>query len=210
MTAARLLARVAGGAAALGVAAVLILVPADAAQAHDYLVASTPAAGSTIHSPVSTVSLTFDDIVLDYSKGSTALLVTGPGRSSRHFETTCATIDNRTVSAGVALGRPGVYTVTWRVVSADGHPVTDSIRFTYAPSSSVRASAGTPSGPSCGLSDAHYIPYGGPSPGISPIVWFVIGGGVLLVLAAIIVVIVVVVRTNPSSVQGADGSDPEH
>jgi hypothetical protein len=31
----------------------------------------------------------------------------------------------------VALGAPGSYRVTWQIVSADGHPVSDSIQFTY-------------------------------------------------------------------------------
>ncbi len=109
---------------------------------------SSPAAGSTIDAPPSEVTLTFNDVILDLaaagggggdastgsapaSGGSSVVQVTGPDGQGTHFETGCATDSGRTVSVPVALGGSGQYTVTWRVVSADGHPVSDSIAFTY-------------------------------------------------------------------------------
>ncbi|HEY5223170.1 MAG TPA: copper resistance protein CopC, partial [Microbacteriaceae bacterium] len=92
--------------AAAFVACGLALAPAASASAHDYLVDSTPKAGSVQTTPLKTVSLTFDDIVLDLSgNGSSALLqVTGPDGANTHFETGCPTIAGRVVSAPVALG----------------------------------------------------------------------------------------------------------
>jgi methionine-rich copper-binding protein CopC len=144
-------------AAATFVACALALVPATGASAHDYLVDSTPKADSIQTTPLKQVTLTFDDVVLDLShNGSSALLqVTGPDGSGsnsgeRHFETGCPTIEGRTVSAPVALGADGNYTITWQIVSADGHTVSNSITFTYQPPAGTAAANGTSSRPECG------------------------------------------------------------
>ncbi|MDF2442865.1 MAG: copper resistance protein, partial [Subtercola sp.] len=87
-------------------AAGLALLPAGSASAHDFLISSSPAAGSTVTAPPSSVSLTFNDLVLDLSgDGSSSIVeVTGPDASTTHFETGCASILGRTVSVPVALG----------------------------------------------------------------------------------------------------------
>jgi methionine-rich copper-binding protein CopC len=133
------------------------------ASAHDYLVSSSPAAGSTIDAPPSEITLTFSDVILDLGTpgdtattgqataagGSSIVQVTGPDGQGTHFETGCATNSGRTVSVPVALGGSGEYRVTWRVVSADGHPVSDSIAFAYRAPAGAEASAGTSDGPAC-------------------------------------------------------------
>ena len=143
----RLLSAAAGVAAAIALA----VVPAAAASAHDYLVSSDPAADSTVSSAVPTVSLTFNDRVLDLGgDGSGSLLtVTGPDGAGTHFETGCPTIADTVVSAPVALGSAGQYTVSYQVVSADGHTVSDSYSFRYTPPAGTAAAAGSPSSP-CG------------------------------------------------------------
>jgi methionine-rich copper-binding protein CopC len=126
-------------------AAALGALGATPASAHDYLVASSPKANSTQTTPIDSVKLTFDDVVLDLTKsGPGALLqVTGPDGASRHFETGCPTVSGRNVTVPVALGGPGKYQATWQIVSADGHVVSDSITFTYAPPSGTKAAPGT-------------------------------------------------------------------
>ncbi|GAA4167354.1 copper resistance CopC family protein [Gryllotalpicola koreensis] len=123
------MARLGAVIAAVAGAAALALLPAGAASAHDYLVSSTPAANSTVTEPVPSVTLTFDDIVLD--EGGHGALVQVTDASGRNFETDCASVNGRSVTAPVALGAPGSYRVTWQVVSADGHPVSDSMQFNY-------------------------------------------------------------------------------
>lgn len=181
-------------AAALGVlaVAVLALAPAPAASAHDYLVSSTPAANATVTSSVPTVSLTFDDIVLD--DGGHGALVQVTDAAGRNFETGCASVDGRTVSAPVALGEPGPYRVTWQVVSADGHPVSDSIQFTYR---GPKAGTGR-SGPlhECGTSVTAQAARATDAPAqasvsSSTLVIIAIAGGVvILALVAVVLVIV--------------------
>ncbi|UAJ79608.1 copper resistance protein CopC [Leifsonia sp. ZF2019] len=134
-------------AAAAGLAAALALavLPAVAASAHDYLVSSDPAADATVTAPLSTVTLTFNDRVLDLAGdgSSTLLTVTGPDAATRHFETGCATVADRNVSAPVALGAAGSYTVTYQIVSADGHTVSNSYTFAYQPPAGTPEAAGS-------------------------------------------------------------------
>ena len=190
----------AGAVLAVAVVAAVGVGDAAPAQAHDYLVSSTPAVNSTVTHRLSEVVLTFDAPVLDYGRASTALLVTGPGTATRHFETACPHIANDSVSSAVALGASGRYTVTWRIVSADGHPVSDSIHFTYRRPAGVTAAAGTPDGPACGEPTSHLsgAKYGAPGDTdvVSPVVWIAIGvgGGVVLLAIAALVVVVVVLR----------------
>ncbi|NEN05496.1 copper resistance protein CopC [Diaminobutyricibacter tongyongensis] len=141
---------VAGGLLAALVAGLLALAPATTASAHDYLVDSTPKAGSVQTQPLDSVTLTFNDIILDLKgNGSGALMqVTGP--DARHYETGCATVLDRVLSVPVSLGAGGKYLVTWQIVSADGHTVSSSIEFTYRPPAGTVASAGNAVGPPCG------------------------------------------------------------
>jgi methionine-rich copper-binding protein CopC len=126
-------------------AVALVLLPVAGASAHDYLVDSDPKSGAVVTQPLQTVSLTFNDRVLDLSgDGSSSLVtVTGPDAGARHFETGCATITDRVVSAPVALGAAGSYTLTYQVVSADGHTVSNSLKFTYQPPAGAVAAAGS-------------------------------------------------------------------
>lgn len=181
--------------AAVAVAA-LVLLPTQPAFAHDYLVSSSPAGGSTVTHRLATVSLTFDAPVLNYGGSSTVLLVTGPGGTTRHHETSCAHVTNDTVSAAVALGASGRYTVTWRVVSGDGHPVSDSIHFTYVRPAGVPAAPGTAHGRSCGKQTSDVTAPKSGAPGdtatVSPVVWITIGAAVAVVLVILIALVVVV------------------
>lgn len=177
----------------LAVAATVAL--AGPAVAHDYLVSSSPAANSTVRTAPSTVTLTFDAAVLGTGNGSTVLAVTGP--SGRHFETACPVVKNDDVSAAVRLGPPGTYHVTWRIVSSDGHPVSDSIVFRYAPAAGASAAAGSASGPTCGnaavRSDGAQ-PGSSSSAGVVVLVAVVVGVLVVLVIAVVVVAVVLTRR----------------
>lgn len=118
---------------------VTVLGVIPAAQAHDYLVGSTPKLNSTVTTAPKRVSLTFNDIVLT-RPAPPQLSVRGP--DGRYYETGCATVTDATVDIPVALGGAGKYTVTWRIVSADGHPVSDSLSFTYHPKSADAGAKG--------------------------------------------------------------------
>lgn len=146
----RLTAVVAG----LAAAAALALLPTAAASAHDYLVSSDPAADATVTTPPTAVTLTFNDRVLDYGS-NTKLEVTDAQK--QHYETGCATVADRTVSAPLALGPAGQYTVTYQIVSADGHTVSESYAFQYQPPAGTAEAAGSATTP-CGAPPASETP----------------------------------------------------
>ncbi|RPE78222.1 MULTISPECIES: copper resistance CopC family protein [unclassified Frondihabitans] len=133
----------------LGVGA-LVLAPAAAANAHDYLVSSTPKAGSTVSTELTSVKLTFDDRVLDLSGDGSSNVVQVTGPAGKHFETGCPTIADTDVTVPVALGASGDYTARWQIVSADGHTVTSSLAFSYDKPASVTAAEGADRRPTCG------------------------------------------------------------
>lgn len=180
------------------VALLLALLPATAASAHDQLESATPAAGSTVSS-ASSVRLTFDSAVLELGGGKNAITVVGSG--GRHFETGCVSVDGDAMSAPVALGAAGAYTVTWRAVSSDGHLVGDSYDFDYRPASGAAEAEGAASSPCAGADAAARTDQGAGLPG-GAIVTGAIGGGVLV--AAVVAVLVVVLRSRRREEQGAE------
>jgi methionine-rich copper-binding protein CopC len=113
----------------LGLAgAVLVAAPA---VAHAVLVSVSPADGSTLAKAPAQVVLTFDENIRTPSK----IVVHRPD-GSRVDHGGTHVVDNK-VSVAVVL-RPvpqdvGRYTVAYRVVSADGHPVAGTRTFRYAP-----------------------------------------------------------------------------
>ena len=111
----------------------LALVPVGSAAAHDYVVSSTPAAGSTVDSSPATVSITFNDVILDLSGTGSSNVLEVTDAAGLHYEDGCSTTSGPTLTTGVALGSPGAYTMTYQAVSADGHTVSDAVPFTYAP-----------------------------------------------------------------------------
>ena len=103
-----------------------LLLGAGTAFAHDVLTASDPANGSSLATGPSKVTLTFDLPVKEYFSTITVL-----GPDGNHYEGGASTVDGSTVSAPVQpLGPAGAYTIGYRIVSDDGHPVSGSVRFT--------------------------------------------------------------------------------
>jgi len=126
---------------AWGVAAVVGALGATPASAHDYLVSSSPSDGSTVASAPTNVTLSFNDVVLSTPGGTAnAVEVTGPGKDDTHREQGAPVVDGRDVVTAVTLAGAGRYTVQWRVVSADGHPIEGTQTFTYEPASSPTGS----------------------------------------------------------------------
>ncbi|GHF66642.1 hypothetical protein FHX82_006560 [Amycolatopsis bartoniae] len=106
--------------------AVLLVAGMRAADAHDVLESSNPPAGGQLSTAPSTVELSFNAPV---EPGFNELVVTGPDKTS-HWEAGPATVAAETISAPLRpLGPAGDYTVTYHIVSEDGHPVSGSYTF---------------------------------------------------------------------------------
>ena len=156
---------------------------ATPAFAHDVLVGSSPVAGAVLSTGPAVVRFDFNAPV---RQGPNTITVVGP--DGAHWERTeNATVTGNSVSTAVApLGAAGVYTASFRIVSADGHPVTGEIRFTL-----TVAGHGTPA-PTAVAATAS-----GSGGGVPIWVW-IVGAAVLLG-----VVLFVALRTGHGGEDGA-------
>lgn len=168
-------------------ALVALALTAPAAAAHTELVSSSPADGAILQTAPTTVVLTLNEAAVALG---TRVIVTGP---AGEVQTGKPRLVERTVAQNLQPGSPaGRYTVRWRVVSDDGHPVSGSFVFTVAADAPTPAATITPSAqhsPSATAVDAPPTP-ATPPPGTtvsgSPVsggVWAAAALGVLVVAA---------------------------
>ncbi|MGD9957583.1 MAG: copper resistance protein CopC [Candidatus Nanopelagicales bacterium] len=116
-------------------ASILLVAPfalAAPASAHDELLSTDPADGSSLASAPEAVTLTFGEDVVEL--GTAVVVVDSAG---------VKLADGPLVVDGAVITRPitaptvpGEVTVSYRVVSADGHPVTGRFSFTVAEAAS--------------------------------------------------------------------------
>ena len=126
-----------GCAVLVAATAALLPVPAGPAAAHASVESTSPVGGTSTATAPAEVSVTFAENV----RQPAYLVVTGPG--GERFDRGPVTVLNGTVTEEVApLRVDGDYTFGWRVVSADGHPVTGSRTFSFT-GGSAAAPAGT-------------------------------------------------------------------
>ena len=109
-------------------AAALVLSPSPA-LAHDVLTGSTPEDGETLDTAPEEVVLTFNNAPLETGDGN-AISVTGPDEETT-YETGDLVFDDNDVSTELEpLDQAGDYTIGYRIVSSDGHPIQESLTFT--------------------------------------------------------------------------------
>jgi methionine-rich copper-binding protein CopC len=97
------------------------------AQAHTTLVSSTPEDGATIESLPTTVSFTFDENVATPA----FVAVTAPDGKSI-IDGSPNVLDATVTQEIKPVGEKGTYSMSYRVISSDGHPVTGTLRFTVS------------------------------------------------------------------------------
>jgi copper resistance protein C len=157
------------------VAGAVVLGTATPALAHNVLISSDPKDGSQLEAGPTSITLTFDQPVQAGEKLNT-VTVTGP-EGTRWEADGEPTVKNNSVEFPVRpLGPAADYTVGYRILSADGHPVTGSLKFTL-----TKAGNGTPAP---AAADQASTPDGG---GVPIWVWIVgavvlLAGGVFLAL----------------------------
>lgn len=135
--------RVPGLVLALLIAAVAVVGWAAPASAHATLVSTDPAEGAVLAEAPAEVTFTFDESVQLVPKGLLA------------FDASGDPVDIEPSASGVEVQgdlpddlADGTYVVTWRVVSADGHPIAGSLTFHVgAPSAKVEAPKVGPADP---------------------------------------------------------------
>ncbi|BBY96443.1 hypothetical protein MGALJ_61120 (plasmid) [Mycobacterium gallinarum] len=99
------------------------------AAAHTALASSDPASDATVTTPPAAIVLTFNE---DISPQFASVVVSSA--DGRNWISGSPQVERQRLTSAVGPDRPGngVYTVGYRVVSADGHPVTGSYSFTIA------------------------------------------------------------------------------
>ncbi|MEV5821612.1 copper resistance CopC family protein [Micromonospora haikouensis] len=131
--------RVAGAAAALAALAVLVA-PAAPAAAHNSLASATPAADARLATPPSEITVRF---LQKLNPELTTVVLSDAAR--RVVPTGVPVVAGTRATVTVAEPLPdGTYTVAYRVVSTDGHPVQGSYRFTVADPAATAAAPVSP------------------------------------------------------------------
>lgn len=107
------------------------------AAAHSTLLSSTPEDGAELDEAPDALVLTFNEDITDLG---TDIEITGPdGEDATGGETEIDGAEvTRALSEDLAAGE---YTVTWRAVSADGHPIDGELTFTLTEEAATGADA---------------------------------------------------------------------
>ncbi len=135
-TFARLLGSIVGLAALLAAA----VATASPAAAHASLESSSPVDGSTLTATPPEIMLRFNEPIKD---GLNEVTVTTGSSDVADGE---VQVEGEAVYQPVKhTMKPGKYTVKYKVVSADGHPVSGSLSFTYDPPEGDTGAGGEPS-----------------------------------------------------------------
>jgi copper resistance protein C len=158
-----------------------LLLTVGTASAHSRLESSDPPDGTSLATSPKTVSLTFNE---QMQQGFATLTVIGPGSTA--WQNGDTQVSGDTISVAVdPLGPAGVYTIGYRVVSADGHPVSGKVSFTL-----TQAGPGDPAKqPVVGADPTAIatVPTAGSDDGGSAPVWPWVVGAVIAVGAGVVV-----------------------
>ncbi|WP_265522757.1 copper resistance CopC family protein [Oerskovia flava] len=113
---------------ALGMAFATVLTLAAPASAHDRLISSDPADGAELADPPSAITLTFNTEPLDVEP---RVIVTDAAGET--VAEGAPTMDGTDAVLALPDALPGgAYSVAWRVVSSDGHPIEGTFAFDVA------------------------------------------------------------------------------
>jgi methionine-rich copper-binding protein CopC len=102
----------------------LTLLPAAPAWAHAALIGSDPEAGATLAALPGAATLEFSEEMADPAY---VVVTAADGTSVTDGD---PVVDGREVTQALVDGPAGTYTLAFRVVSGDGHPVTGELTFT--------------------------------------------------------------------------------
>ncbi len=157
------------------------------AAAHSELVGSQPADTSTVAAPPPEVVLEFNQDI-----AATFATIVVQSEDGTDWSSGTAAVSGPRARTAVRAGAPaGRYSVNYRVVSADGHPITGSVTFTAttgsaSTSSAAADSAAAPQPASTPPAAASQAP-GAPSKPVSSVLWLMgaavlgilVGGGIV-------------------------------
>lgn len=136
-------------AAAAAAAIALILLPASAAFAHASIDDSTPRDGEVLTSLPEQFTVRAGEGLLDLGGEGSGFVMIVRDADGLYYGDGCTEVDGDTMATPAVLGAPGEYTITWQLISADGHPLSGTIDFEWAPAGEFASVAGSPEPGAC-------------------------------------------------------------
>ncbi|WP_018763079.1 copper resistance CopC family protein [Arthrobacter sp. 135MFCol5.1] len=134
------------------------------ASAHDAAESTTPAQGAALAAPPEEVSVTFSNPPLGI--GSSFSVKDASGKE--WADGSVRIVDNVATQKLRSGGPAGAYTVAWRVVSSDSHPIEGTFTFTAASGSAPAGAAASVPAPSESSTAASAVPgMGTARPGVT-------------------------------------------
>lgn len=127
-------------AAAIFISGLLSIAAAPAALAHDELESSSPADGASLTSAPARITFTFGAAPLpDTTK------IVAAAEDGSQVPLSAPDVKGKVATTPWPVGtHGGKYTVSWRNVGSDGHPITGSITFSYTAGTASPSPAATP------------------------------------------------------------------
>ncbi|QRZ61307.1 copper resistance CopC family protein [Rothia sp. ZJ932] len=125
--------------ATVGIAAAVCAGALTPAYAHDELISSNPENGAELETAPDALELTYSGEIMDI--GNQVRVTNSVGDSVAEGE---PTVNGKQVTQNLNLGDAAAdetYTVTWRVVSSDGHPIQGTYEFVVGEGASDTAAA---------------------------------------------------------------------
>lgn len=120
--------RILSSLATLSLSVAAIIGVSSPALAHSDELKTSPEQGSTVEAGRIPITLTFGEELLTGDESiSHEVVVTN--ETGELIPALCASAEGFDLSTAAAIDQPGKYTVTWRTVSADGHPVDGTFDF---------------------------------------------------------------------------------
>ncbi len=110
------------------------------AFAHNQLISTSPADGSTVAAGSFNIVLNFEEAPMSLKFGEGNLIAITDANSDAQLGAACAYVADNKMTLPVDLDKTGKYLVQWRQVSDDGHPIEGSFSFTLTNTSNYRAS----------------------------------------------------------------------
>lgn len=130
--------------ATLALSAIAVFGLAMPASAHDVLIASNPAAESTVETLPDSFSITMNETLLDLAGDASGFAIQVIDSTGAFYGDGCLAVNEATLSMGATLGDAGGYTFRWQAVSSDGHPVSGEFGFTWSGDASAEGSSEPP------------------------------------------------------------------
>lgn len=120
--------RILSSLATLSLSVAAIIGVSSPAQAHSDELKTSPEQGSTVEAGRIPITLTFGEELLTGDESISHEVVVA-NEAGELIPALCASAEGFDLSTAAAIDQPGKYTVTWRTVSADGHPIDGTFDF---------------------------------------------------------------------------------